>query len=412
MTQAEIEDVRQVTFVAQNDIIIKDQQDRMIGRSVNMNNLVKPTIPSGSEYTDREVSAMVVEKMWRIVCLKELFTFYTQEQLQDLVNRACKHDYRILMKNWNLPTLNMTADLAVLGLYDIVIFADDYGSMGYPDKSTDGMTRFQLLKEVIKTIGFWATLMDFDGVVLRFFNSQVEGDGMQTSTDVEKLFTNVVPSGGTPMGEELENKILHKMVAPFLQSGNLNRPVLVITITDGVPSNESRVVQAITKCQNMCKSSKYGENAMAFSFAQIGADTVATAYLSKLDTDPAIGKLIDCTSEYNIEKTECGEGFTEAVWVVKLMIGAVDPEYDKADEGSVDTQRTQYQYNSGSSANYQYNQYAYPPNQYNQQQYNQNVYQPNQQYNQQYNQYNNQPPPYTAQPPIMNTNANTNASTR
>jgi hypothetical protein len=42
--------------------------------------------------------------------------------------------------------------------------------------------------------------------------------------------------------------------------------------------------------------------------------------------------LVDCTSEFSIEQSQCGQGFTEAVWVVKLMIGAVDPSYDLADE--------------------------------------------------------------------------------
>ena len=43
------------------------------------------------------------------------------------------------------------------------------------------------------------------------------------------------------------------------------------------------------------------------------------------------------TSEYSIEREEIlraypGATFTEATWIIKTMIGAVDPEYDKLDE--------------------------------------------------------------------------------
>ena len=93
MTQVEVQDVRQVAYTAQSDYLRKEQQDRNTGHQVNTNGLVKPTVPTGSQYPDPEVSNMVVEKMWRIVCLKELHSFYTQEQLQALVDRACRHDY-------------------------------------------------------------------------------------------------------------------------------------------------------------------------------------------------------------------------------------------------------------------------------------------------------------------------------
>lgn len=54
----------------------------------NSNNLVKPKVPTGIEYPCTEISSLIVEKMWRIICLRGLFNFYTQEFLQTLVNRA------------------------------------------------------------------------------------------------------------------------------------------------------------------------------------------------------------------------------------------------------------------------------------------------------------------------------------
>ena len=298
----------------------------------NTNGLVEPTVPIGPEYPCEDVSRLVVKKLWRIICLKGLYPFYTQPDLQALVCKACRHDYRILKSTWNLPTLDMTIDLAVLGLYDIILFADDSGSMGLTEPTEDNMKRFDIMKTVIETIGFWSTLMDPDGIVVRFFNSNEEGNGIGNSSDVSKLFNKVKPSGSTPMGKNLKSKIFNKIIQPVINARELSRPVLIITITDGVPDSESDVINSICEIKKFSSQSVYGSNAVAFSFAQIGTDSGATEYLNQLDTHSQIGNIIDCTSEFSIEAKQCGQGFNESVWVVKLMIGAIDPEYDQADE--------------------------------------------------------------------------------
>lgn len=318
--------------VTQINQLARETQSEYVHVQQNQFNLQKPTVPFGQEYPNQDVSMLVVEKMWRIVCLKKLHGFYSQQSLQNLVNRACRHDYKTLMVQWGLPTLDMAVDLAVLGLYDIVIFGDDSGSMGTVEPKEDNLSRWEILKQVVKTIGFWSSLMDADGVVVRFINSMTEGNGISNAVEIDGIFRTVRPSGGTPLGEQLDAKIIRKIVVPVIQSQEIQRPVLVLNITDGTPSNSNAVKQTILNCRNFCAGTKYGENAVAFSFAQIGSDSSATEYLGQLDTDSQVGHLIDCTSEFSIEKQECGAGFTEAVWVVKLMIGAVDPAYDSADE--------------------------------------------------------------------------------
>ena len=298
----------------------------------NTNGLLKPAIPVGTEYPCGEVSSLIIEKMWRIVCLKGLYQFYTQDDLQILVNRACKHDYRILQSQWGLPTLDMTTDLAILGLYDIVIFADDSGSMATTEPTEDNMKRFDIMKNVIETIGFWSTLMDPDGIVVRFFNSSIEGNGIGNSADVSKLFNKVKPSGSTPMGKNLKSRIFNKIIQPVINAHELSRPVLIITVTDGVPDSQSDVINSICEIKNFCSQTIYGSNTVAFSFAQIGTDSGATEYLNQLDTHQQVGNIIDCTSEFSIEQKQCGQGFNESVWIIKLMIGAIDPAYDQADE--------------------------------------------------------------------------------
>lgn len=294
----------------------------------NITGLVKPQIPQSG---DQLVGGLIVEKMWRIVNLKNLFAFFTQDQLQTLVDRACRHDYRSLMIMWDLPTLDMATDIAVLGLYDCVIIVDDSGSM--TKEESEGLTRFQILKEAVKTVGFWGTLMDPDGVVLRFLNSQKEGNGLSSCSQIEDLFKGVQvnPYNGTPIGEKMRS-VYNTIVKPLLTTNNLNRPILIINMTDGEPSNKQLVIDVISECISECSRTKYGSNAVAFSFGQIGTSPEATEYLQTLDEHPVIGKYVDCTSEYETERKQCGAGFTVSAWIMKLMVGAIDPSYDESDE--------------------------------------------------------------------------------
>jgi len=45
-----------------------------------------------------------------------------------------------------------------------------------------------------------------------------------------------------------------------------------------------------------------------------------------------VGHLVDVTSNYEEEKQQIGESFTAAHWIIKLLVGAIDPSYDKSDE--------------------------------------------------------------------------------
>ncbi len=78
-----------------------------------------------------------------------------------------------------------------------------------------------------------------------------------------------------------------------------------------------------------------------------------------------------------MEKQECGPNFTESVWLIKLLIGAIDPSYDQADEQPRVPQQSYHHFlnNYGQpSTQYGYNQ-QYPQGQYQQAQYLQGQYQ-------------------------------------
>lgn len=312
-------------------------QTAYVNHETNTYGLTKPRVPTGPEYPDVELNHLIVEKMWRTICVKNLFAFYTQDQLQNLVNRTCKHDWKILKREWNFQSVDSVTDLCVVALYDVIIVNDDSGSMHYVEPS-EKVKRWDILKEVVKTITFFASLLDDNGIDLMFLNYPEIKKGVKSFSEVEKLFKTVVPNNDDPIGATIRERIFNQMVLPFLNPSceeKLNKPLLIINVTDGLPVDKPDIVTAILRCRELCGKSKYGENAMAFAFAQVGKDKSAAAWLKEIDTHPQIGHLIDCTSEFYMEQEECGgptSGFTEATWVLKLMVGAILDFYDKADE--------------------------------------------------------------------------------
>lgn len=71
----------------------------------------------------------------------------------------------------------LATDLASLALYDIVLFADDSGSMIFEE----GGERVQDLKLIVSKVAEVATLFDDDGILVRFMNSNEQGNGIRYS---------------------------------------------------------------------------------------------------------------------------------------------------------------------------------------------------------------------------------------
>lgn len=340
MSVQEVQHVRQVAQQANMETNYLQNQP-----GVNPGHLQKPTVPLDG--INPEISALVTERMWRIVCVRNLYNFYTNASLQTLVNRACKHDWRLIQTRFGIPTVEEAVDMAVMGLYDIVFFIDDSGSMDSKESSEDGMKRWETSRQIVAKIAFIATMMDSDGVLVRAFNDPKQGNGLSTVQLVDDWFNGVNPSGGTPSGSALRDNIITPIVKPMVLANELQRPVLIITVTDGEPNTspideKTELERVLTETKQLFRSSKYGEFGISFSFVQVGVNEKATEFLGYLDEHPVVGNFVDCTSSYAIEKNECeekyrkqgltGKQFTQAEYVIKLMIGSIDPVYDAKDE--------------------------------------------------------------------------------
>uniref|UniRef100_A0A093VAR1 Protein transport protein sec24 n=1 Tax=Talaromyces marneffei PM1 TaxID=1077442 RepID=A0A093VAR1_TALMA len=269
---------------------------------------------------------------------RQLQSFYPPDKLENVVRGLENAPDRIqqLMREWNVGQ-EVAMDVIKLSLFDTVLYVDDSGSIQFEE---DG-SRLTQLRQILGLISTAASKFDQDGVSIRFMNSDERGDHIRSREDAEALVSRVRFSGLTPMGTSLKNKVLDPLVAGPARSGRLEKPVLVITITDGQPAGEPHgaVKDAIRSVTDELARTRYGRGGVSFQFAQVGTDLHARQFLAKLDEDPILGGLIDCTSSFEVEQDEMARAnppvnLTRELWVAKVMLGAIDASYDTKDEKS------------------------------------------------------------------------------
>ena len=170
-------------------------------------------------------------------------------------------------------------------------------------------SRIKDLRLILERVSFAATLFDTDGISLRFMNTELgqmrdpQGrplqDGVASEQQIEQIMSGVQFKGLTPMGTSLRRKVIDEIVLSKAQSQQLQKPVLVITVTDGQPAGEPQnaVFDTIKYAvETLQRYPQYGAGGVAFEFAQVGNDEMAKKFLGKLDEDPQIGPMVDCTS--------------------------------------------------------------------------------------------------------------------
>jgi len=160
--------------------------------------------------------------------------------------------------------------------------------------------RIDDLRLILTRVASVSTMFDEDGVQLRFMNTNMDVsqlDGIRSEAQIDALMRNVSFKGLTPMGTALRQKVIDGIVIPKLQTRRYTKPILVVTITDGQPAGEPQnsIHDAIQYAVDQV-ARQYGRGAIAFQFAQVGNDVKAREFLAKLDEDPVVGNMVDCTS--------------------------------------------------------------------------------------------------------------------
>ncbi|GAA6055817.1 hypothetical protein JCM3770_004774 [Rhodotorula araucariae] len=233
---------------------------------------------------------------------------------------------------WRLP-MEIAVDLAKLALFDVILLIDDSGSMAFEE----GGSRIDDAKLVISRVAQAASLFDDDGIQVRFLNSRIEGNGIRNEPEALALLNQIRFSGMTPLGTSLDSKILQPLVLHPARQGTLQKPVLIIAVTDGQPGGEPRdqLVRVLVNASRQLQQTRYGADALSVQLAQIGNDMHARAFLEEIDNHPVIGNLVDCTSNYELEEEEMarqGVQLTPETWLVKMLLGGIDDSYDASDE--------------------------------------------------------------------------------
>ncbi|KAL4785046.1 hypothetical protein BJX76DRAFT_347359 [Aspergillus varians] len=192
----------------------------------------------------------------------------------------------------NSPPLIMK--LARVALYQPVLYIDDSGSMADDNRMDRAKALVKLMTEVATTL-----VGDNKGIHLRFINKDDSTANNLRAPAVEQRMS-FVPEGWTEIGTNLRNKILKPMVYDVIATGVLPRPVLVLTITDGVPSKENsgEFRKAIVESKKELKAKNYQKQAVLFDLSQVGNDPEAVAFIESFDGDTSTEDVLHRTAEH------------------------------------------------------------------------------------------------------------------
>lgn len=276
----------------------------------------------------------VKQRIDAVIASKQLHVFYPTNSPQyiNIINRVSHVDFQAIAAKRQIP-LELAFDLAALALFDIVVNNDDSGSMLFDEfwrPTTEKVDDLNLILGRIADIG---GQFDDDGIFICYFNNGKTFENIISEQDAMDTTKLVNFSGGTPMGRSIYSKILKPLVYDKVQSKVFTKPVVIYTITDGCPDNKDDVKHNILQCQNWLATTSYGRGAVNFMFCQVGRDASAANYLeNELDKDPDIGDYVDTTGHYEMESAKYakkGIDLTPDLWLLQMMLGAVDPTYDE-----------------------------------------------------------------------------------
>lgn len=240
--------------------------------------------------TDQEVAAYR-QLLVNAIQEKHLQSFYPPDRLDRIVGQlAYEAPSKInrLVQEWGIP-VEIATDVMKLALFDVILFVDDSGSIEFEERGV----RKDQLKQILGIIATGASAFDQDGISVRFMNSSQLGDQICNPGDVDRLVSCVTFSGATPLGTNLERKVLKPMVVGPAKEYRLNKPVLIITITDGQPTGEP--LESVANAVQYAAEA-VSQGAVSFQFSQVGNDQKAREFLASLDGNHDIGGFIDCTS--------------------------------------------------------------------------------------------------------------------
>ncbi|CAF0954642.1 unnamed protein product [Brachionus calyciflorus] len=224
--------------------------------------------------------------------------------------------------------------LQLLNMFKIVFVFDDSGSMNAilnESPLNNGLmkaTRWNELEYFAKISIEIANIFNENGTDVFFLNRPMARNVCKSEDLIPYFQTK--PSGYTPIARVLQN---------VLQTNNQQvlgeRKLLIILVTDGEPTNDNGQVD-IQGFKNILKT----RGPTTYTTIVSCTDEENTMdYLNNWDrTIPRLDVVDDFRSERDEVKKSKGSSFSFSFgdYVVKSMIGSIDPELDRADERPAD----------------------------------------------------------------------------
>jgi len=224
----------------------------------------------------------------------QLANFYNAEYLKEIASKAGEWGDQIA-KNGNLVD-EFIDDVLVLALFDCILFLDNSTSIQWGNRSAE------LQAICANIVEIEAIYKNTDTVRVEFLNGARRNDVVSTEDAVRKLVADIENYGQTPLGEQLEAKILNHYVYPKLDKKEKFRPVLICVITDGVPCPEDKYVfqnkiQDCKKKLNARDMSMVGDKHVLFQISRVGNDGGAEKFIKSLE---GLNDILHCTSYQDI----------------------------------------------------------------------------------------------------------------
>lgn len=188
-------------------------------------------------------------------------------------------------------------------------------------------------RDALMAIAPIITQYDDDGIDIYFFNypDHPSHHNVTSAAQVEAIFNKVQPRGGTPTGTKL-NTIIKPYLREIEAKGIDNKkPLNIIVITDGVPSDDPESV-ILAACKKLDKWDAPSHQ-IGIQFFQVGNEPGAAESLRELDDELGgddVRDIVD-TVPWN------GSGLS-AMGMLKVLLGSVVRKLDRK-KGSLELTR-------------------------------------------------------------------------
>ena len=169
--------------------------------------------------------------------------------------------------------------IPLLSQVHTVLLIDDSGSMANPSNARWGPrgSRWDQVRDLLRDLAPIITQYDPQGIDLHFLNHSNAQQGLQSSQDVQDIFSRVRPGGGTPLGMRI-NTILDAYMSSLRYERDL-KPLNLVVITDGKAGDERILFAALEEHVSSITQRGHPPHQMGIEFLQVGDDQWATTHL-------------------------------------------------------------------------------------------------------------------------------------